>query len=138
MGFSNKTAIVLISAILALAIILFVYLGCACRKPWEGFEDGQATKPDVASKPVAADAAAPSESNLTPKEKELFEDLKENRITDQRLSELIKNGTINEKVVTKFLNQLTSSADAAAAPAKPESFYAPVPVSPQTMRQLRQ
>lgn len=124
------TSLILISLGLVVAIILFVYLGCACRKPWEGFEDShQAAKPGAA-KPAAPEAAP----TMTAKEKELFEDLKENRITDQRLSELIKNGTINEKVVTKFLNQLTSDASAAAPPAatkpapkEPESFYAPAP-----------
>ena len=118
-----QTTLILISVALVVAILLFVYLGCACRKPWEGFEDAQ-----QAAKPSAsAGAAAPT---LTAKEKELFEDLKDNRITDQRLSELIKNGTINEKVVTKFLNQLTSDASAAApvsAPKEPEAFYAPAP-----------
>lgn len=125
--------LILISVALLVAILLFVYLGCACRKPWEGFQDAQqATKPSAAKHD---DTAVPTAMPLTAKEKELFEDLKENRITDQRLSELIKNGTINEKVVTKFLNQLTSDA-AAAAPAStkpaptaaaPETFYAPAP-----------
>ncbi len=54
-------------------------------------------------KPV--DTKAP----LTPQEKELFEDLKNNRLSEEDIKTLVQNNVLNEKLVEKFLDKLADT-----------------------------
>jgi hypothetical protein len=46
------------------------------------------------------------QAELDDKEKELFEDLKENRLSNEQISELVSGGVLTERLIEKFLNQL--------------------------------
>lgn len=93
---TRKTLVIVLSVALLVAIAIFTFLGCSCRGRWEKFE------------------TAAGSGDLSPKETELFEDLQADRITDTKLTELIKSGVLNEKLVEKFLNKI------AEVPLKPD------------------
>lgn len=95
-----------ISAVLVLSVLVFTFFGCACWRKQaqapavEGFTTDASTDKDD-------DAATP----LTPQEKELFEDLKNNRLGDEEIKTLVANNILNEKLVEKFLNKLSDESD---------------------------
>lgn len=107
--------LLLISVVLVFAIIGFTFFGCTCtRKPMmaEGFETA-ASKPAATTTP-AATATSDDEDDapakpLTPKEKELFEDLKNNRLSEDEIKTLVQNNILNEQLVEKFLDKLVPS-----------------------------
>lgn len=72
---------------LLVLIALFVLFGCSCRR-FEGFETEE----------------------LTAKERELFEDLKQNKLTDKEMGDLVKSGILNEKLINKFLTKIESES----------------------------
>jgi hypothetical protein len=45
-------------------------------------------------------------NGLSSKEQELFEDLKENKLSTEQITDLVKGGVLTEKLVEKFLNEL--------------------------------
>lgn len=50
-------------------------------------------------------------SDMSKKEKELFEDLKENKLSTEEITDLVKGGVLTEKLVEKFLAQLNVQVD---------------------------
>lgn len=72
----------------------------------EGFET-KASAPAASAPPASAstDPSAP----LTAQEKELFEDLKNNRLNEEEIKTLVQNNILNEQMVEKFLNKLAST-----------------------------
>lgn len=112
----RTTLLLTVSAALVISILLFTFFGCACKKTpfhMEGFADAAAAveKPKTPSDPTDADADVDMNAPLTPKEKELFEDLKENRLSENDIKTLVQNNVLNEKLVEKFLNKLADSEE---------------------------
>lgn len=112
--------LLLTSAILVFAIIGFTFFGCSCmRKPMaiEGFKTGAAASSSTSTATSASKDSDDDDDNtsaqpLTPKEKELFEDLKNNRLSEAEITTLVQNNILNEQLVEKFLNKLVPSDDA--------------------------
>lgn len=108
------TILITLSVVLVVAILAFTFFGCACwRKHFgmEGFADAPEKKPtpkaeehtpETKPKTPVVDKNAP----LTPQEKELFEDLKNNRLSEEDIKTLVENNVLNEKLVEKFLDKL--------------------------------
>lgn len=94
-------------------------------KPKEETSDADKDKPnsiDIPIKKIIAEAAAkkaaaepaaatkPADKAMTPKEQELFEDLKNNKLSEKEIMSLVKSGILNEVLVEKFLAKLDASA----------------------------
>lgn len=56
-------------------------------------------------------ASASASADLTDKEKELFEDLKNNKLSTERIGDLVTEGVLTQELVEKFLNQLNITPD---------------------------
>jgi hypothetical protein len=86
---SRQVLLTIIGIMLLLSIVAFVWIGCYKGSViHEGFEDVK----------------------LKPKERELFEDLKNDKIPKEEMVKLIKAGILNEQLIDKFLKNLDSSA----------------------------
>ncbi len=99
MAMKNRTIIILVVVgVLLLSVIGFTYMGCSCKRmQWENFEDAKSKEePDT---PVSA-------GDLSAKEKELFENLKENKLSDDEINKLVKAKVLTEDLVEKFLEKL--------------------------------
>lgn len=72
----------------------------------------QAAAESAAAKKATATAteAKPADKAMTPKEQELFEDLKNNKLSEKEIMSLVKSGILNEVLVEKFLAKLDASA----------------------------
>lgn len=55
-------------------------------------------------------AAETKGGDMTKKEQELFEDLKNNKLSDKEITNLVKTGILNEVLVEKFLAKLDATA----------------------------
>jgi len=95
---------------LLIFVLLFLAFGCVCIKPnpvalkVEGFENAE----DAEEKKVF-ETDHGKETALTELERELFEDLKTNKLKDKDINELIKSGTLNEETIEKFLMALNTN-----------------------------
>lgn len=103
----RATILITLSLVLVIAILGFTFFGCSCwRKPFgvEGFTDDTKVKEDTKK----TEEVSVSDPNLplSPQEKELFEDLKNNRLSEDDIKTLVENNVLNEKLVEKFLNKL--------------------------------
>lgn len=104
--------LLIISAVLVFAILAFTFFGCTCKR--KIFSEGFETAATPAAPPTAAPSAAKDDAEeddsttkpLTPKEKELFEDLKNNRLSEDEIKTLVQNNILNEQLVEKFLDKL--------------------------------
>lgn len=103
----SKTAktLLVVSAVLVISVFIFTTLGCSCKKlkVSEGFEDASTEVKEPEVVPVAADGV---NSTMNEKEKELFENLKENKFTDDEINKLVKSGVLTDQLVEKFLEKL--------------------------------
>lgn len=102
-----------IGVVLIIAIFLFTTFGCTCKRTLftEGFEDAEkadAKKAETDAVPVkkAEEPVKKADADLSSKEKELFEDLKENKLSDTEITKLVKAGVLTDKLVEKFLEKL--------------------------------
>lgn len=96
--------LIAVSVVLVIAILGFTFMGCSCwRKPVEGF-----TSPPATKAPTLAEAVS---KPLTPQEKELFEDLKNNRLSEEDIKTLVQNNILNEQLVEKFLDKLVPAEE---------------------------
>jgi 6-phosphogluconate dehydrogenase (decarboxylating) len=91
----SKTLLI-VAVVLVLLIVGFTFFGCACKRHFfrEGFEDVKTETEEVSSK------------DMTEKEKELFENLKENKLSDVEINKLVKAGVLTDQLVEKFLEKL--------------------------------
>ena len=80
--------------ILLMLITLFLFFGCV--------------QIQFTTEHFAATNEKDDETNddMTQKEKELFEDLKDNKLSTEEITDLVKGGVLTEKLVEKFLAQL--------------------------------
>ena len=62
--------------------------------------------PAPAFSPAAAHRVPLEPSDLSPKEKQLFDAFLEKRITDEKIQELIQSGILTEQLVEKFLSMI--------------------------------
>jgi hypothetical protein len=86
---SRQVTLIIVAILLLLSIIAFVWMGCSVRGlVHEGFEANE----------------------LRPKERELFEDLKNDKISKEEMTKLVKSGILNEELINKFLKNLDSTA----------------------------
>lgn len=112
-------------AILILLAVGVVY-GCKCLRVTEGFEEIKAEKREKKESKSSDDEDDKDEKDkvkgkdsktksvvgnddvagLSAKELELFEAVTKGEITDEQIQKLVQNGTIDEKLVEKFLSQL--------------------------------
>lgn len=63
-----------------------------------------------AKKTEAVKKDAEIKGEMTKKEQELFEDLKNNKLSDKEITNLVKTGILNEVLVEKFLAKLDATA----------------------------
>lgn len=74
------------------------------------------SKTDKADQADKTDSKATKEdktdvsTDLTKKERELFEDLKDNKLSTEQITDLVKGGVLTEKLVEKFLSNLKSTS----------------------------
>lgn len=96
--------------VLLIVIIMFLMFGCMSSTPVveESFED-------YAEEFTVGDE---DNENLTTKEKELFQDLKENKLSTEEITDLVKGGVLTEKLVEKFLAELNAHVDDGVGGAK--------------------
>lgn len=96
--------ITIISIGLVVCILSFLFLGCFCfRKPI--FTENFVVSDKNEESPIFK-SDKPGDSALSPSEKELFEDLKNNKVSDKEINSLIQKGTLNEGLIEKMLSQL--------------------------------
>jgi hypothetical protein len=103
----DKTLVV-VSVLLIIGILVFVVLGSlGATDAYERFEDTKAPSP---AKPATGAAAVSSSGShgddLTTNERELFEDLKQNKLTNDDVKRLIEEGVLTELLINKFLKKL--------------------------------
>lgn len=95
---NRKQTLLLIAGLLIALILVFLFLGCSCKKvSYENFESGDAEEFDGAE--------------LSQRELELFNDIKENKLSTEEITELVKGGVINEQLVEKFLQRIDQNLD---------------------------
>ena len=89
-----NTVLLLLMLILLLVLLISLMFGSRHMRWWkkdkniEGFAD----------KPA-----------LTPREQELFEDLANNRLSENEVTSLVNSGIINDNLISKFLHQLDAN-----------------------------
>lgn len=134
-----ETKLLLWAALVALAISLTVAWGCGCTFSFmrlkerfadaadaadaedEHEEDAEpAPKPmpkksKLAPKKPLPSLKSPVSADLSKKEQELFEDLKNNKLSEKEVMNLVKTGILNEALVEKFLAKLDATAEDLAA-----------------------
>lgn len=95
----NQT-LLLIAGLLVALILVFVFLGCSCKRvSHENFQVEETEE-------FEADTA-----DLSQRELELFNDLKENKLSTEEITELVKGGVINEQLVEKFLQKIDQNLE---------------------------
>ncbi len=93
----REQTLLLIAGLLAALIVVFLFLGCSCKGPaMENFE---------------VDEEFEGDGDLSQRELELFNDLKENKLSTEEITELVKGGVINEKLVEKFLQKIDQNLE---------------------------
>lgn len=96
----RTTVILIVVGVLLLSVLGFTYMGCSCKRmSWENFEDVKETKKE-------GDSDFKKAGDLSAKEKELFENLKENKLSDEEINKLVKAKVLTEDLVEKFLEKL--------------------------------
>lgn len=129
----QKNVVVTILSIVLLVLVL-VTIGYGCSFKFEGFEDGHKAEDEEdeedeeeEKKPAArASPASPARTEptaLTPKEKEMFENIKNGTLTDKDIQTFIAEGKLTEKMVEKFLEHI--DAPVLPTPAKKSESAAP-------------
>jgi len=113
MKISRDFIITTLLVVLVIALLLFIFFGCFSYNKVEHFDTSEKKEDEKEE----FEEAAPS-FDLTPKEKELFQDLRENKLSTEQITDLVKGGILTEQLVEKFLNQLDSSAEEIKADTK--------------------
>lgn len=106
MKFTRNALIAFLCVLLVIGLILFVMYGCMNFSAYtssEHFEDKKAADKKDKEEDKKEEVGA---TDLSDKEKELFEDLKENKLSNEQITELVSGGVLTEKLIEKFLNQL--------------------------------
>lgn len=98
-------------AIVILLILILIFLLFGCIQFKFTTEHFSATE-EFDDQPV---------DDLTQKEKELFEDLKDNKLSTEEITDLVKGGVLTEKLVEKFLAQLNVQVEDDPTPSKKDS-----------------
>lgn len=132
----QKNVVITILTI-ALLVLVIVTIGYGCSFKMENFEDGametedaEDTEEEVGQPTKGKPVKAPSA--LTPKEKEMFENIKNGTLTDEDIQKFIAEGKLTEKMVEKFLEHVDVPAlpsvpvKTDAAPTKTAEKPAPV------------
>ena len=107
----------LISIGLVFSIFVFLFFGCLCKRPFQKqgpfVETFEVEKGADKEKSILKSDG--SNDGLTQKEKELFEDLRNNKLKDKEINELIQGGTLNETVLEKFMAALNTNLQVQSA-----------------------
>jgi hypothetical protein len=105
--------------LLIIGIIFFVMFNCMnySGSGQEHFETkSKSDKKDTEKKKDDdTDSHDDPQGDLSPTEKELFEDLKNNKLNNEQISDLVSGGVLTEKLVEKFLAQLNITPDESPA-----------------------
>lgn len=120
MKISKNAVITFLTVLLVVGILFFIIFGCmsfSYSSSTEHFADKKkakkAVKTDTEDKSGSKeddDNSGNVSVNLTSKEKELFEDLKDNKLSTEQITDLVKGGVLTEKLVEKFLSVLNVPA----------------------------
>ena len=95
----DKTLVV-VSVLLIIGILVFVVMGSlGATDAYERFEDTNGAA-------IASNSSSNSGDDLTTNERELFEDLKQNKLTNDDVKRLIEQGVLTENLINKFLKKL--------------------------------
>lgn len=103
----NNWVIIGCAILLVVLLFLSVLWGCACKDKdnEEGFENIMDTEDGL---PPLEPISGVSDTILTAKEKELFEDLRANKLNDKEIHDMVKSGELTENTIEKFLANLDS------------------------------
>lgn len=113
----RSTILLVLSSLLLVSIFVFIFFGCACwRKTKEGFADAKKKEPETKKNEEGDKPKEEKPKGLTPQEKELFEDLKNNKLSEDEVKTLVQNNILNQELVEKFLDQLSASDTLADEP----------------------
>jgi hypothetical protein len=102
---SRNTVLILLLLVLLVSLVAFIVYGCMNMKT-EHFTTTTDDKKEENKEEVKTET-----SDLSPKEQELFEDLKDNKLSTEQITELVKGGVLTEALVEKFLLQLDAPVD---------------------------
>lgn len=115
MKLSVNAVIVGLTVLLVVGLIFVVIYGCMSFNVLT--QEHFSSKTEEDNKNEDEDIAT---SELTNREKELFEDLKNNKLSTEQIGELVSEGVLTEKLVEKFLNELNITPDDTPSTAKRE------------------
>lgn len=127
----QKNVVIAILSI-ALLVLVLITIGYGCSFKMENFEDIADAETDAeeeepkkksATPNAAAEEKSAEPSALTPKEKEMFENIKNGSLTDEDIQKFIAEGKLTEKMVEKFLEHV----EAPALPSTPSKATTPSP-----------
>jgi Na+-transporting methylmalonyl-CoA/oxaloacetate decarboxylase gamma subunit len=130
---SREAILILLCILLSISLLVFVMFGC--RRTTERFTDAEVDAesepaPTVAPSTTAAPKKSTASATLSAKEQELFSDLMNNKISDDDVKSLIKEGFLNEKMVEKFLEKLEETPTPVAKSKTTEGFAVKPPSIP--------
>jgi hypothetical protein len=120
----QKNVVITILTI-ALLVLVLVTIGFGCSFKMENFEDSAMEPEDAEEAEEVPPTKAPSA--LTPKEKEMFENIKNGTLTDEDIQKFIAEGKLTEKMVEKFLEHVE-------APVLPNAPVKPTTTSVKTAK----
>lgn len=133
----QKNVVIAILSIVLLVLVLMT-IGYGCSFNIENFEDvvDDDTETDTEEEPkkksatpkAAAEEKSAEPSALTPKEKEMFENIKNGSLTDEDIQKFIAEGKLTEQMVEKFLEHV----EAPALPSTPSKATTPSPTKKPT------
>ena len=105
----KNTVIVVLSLALVVFVIISASYGCSFNM-FEKFEDVEHEDEHDDKKQAEKETAHPSKkaeaTGLTPKEKEMFENIRNGNLTDEDIQKFISDGRLTEKMVEKFLEHI--------------------------------
>ena len=91
----EQSAVITILLVGVIAILIFsIVKGCKCKRWWH--DDGMIERFE-------------DTTDLTDKETELFEDLSNNKLSEDEIMKLVKSGIINDNLINKFLVHIDNS-----------------------------
>lgn len=100
MQLTQDKVLLLIALLVISGLCVYIFFTCRCNV--EKFENGDEEEEEFAD---SADA------DLNAKERQLFNDLKSGKLSDEEIQEFISNGELTEKMVEKFLQQIDTQGD---------------------------
>lgn len=115
MKISANAVIAGLTVLMVIGLIFVVIYGCMSFSSLsqEHFTTNNSTSTTTEKGDDEEEDTPAASSTLTRREKELFEDLKNNNLSTEQIGELVSEGVLTEKLVEKFLTQLNITPEEA-------------------------